>query len=90
MKKAAEVEKVSSSGLRETILKLFKEHPDEVFRWMEVAKRLDKNPDVIKTQLHTLSHAKPAKIGRIKPEGKRYSYYGTIEAIRRFSQLLSD
>jgi predicted transcriptional regulator len=72
---------------KEAILQLFDKNPNEVFRWREISSKLKSKPETVRRHLHELSAQK--RIGRHKMKNRRYSYYGSVEAIRKFEESLS-
>ena len=72
------------------ILRFFMEKPDEVFRKVELTKEFKGKipPNSVRALIAQLW--REGKIGRHRLADKGFSYYGTIEAIKRLKTAISE
>jgi DNA-binding transcriptional regulator PaaX len=84
-----EIEKNEGVTYKHQILKLFGDRSEEVFKWTETAKLLNKSGEsaqVVRRALHDLW--KTGEVARLKIEGRKYTYYGTRAAMKKFKDAL--
>ena len=76
------------NSARAQILRHINDRPDEVFRKIELTKELKKKgirSNTVRTLIGQLWIE--GKIGRYRVQNKGYSYYGTIEAVKKLRTL---
>ncbi len=71
------------------VLKLFTDHPDEVYRKRDVARELTLNYNTVKEVVRQLYAKKVIEKYRVKEATPQFSFYGTGEAIEKLRQSLT-